>query len=113
MVVRKTKKGRFTFALSYELRDKIFRALIAFLEDETPRARLSRLVQRDEVMLQLYYSTLNDILTTRDFCHATTEEIKWTLSRTHAIALMWLLRQHDDDLPMLELKSQLHQTLQP
>lgn len=113
MVVKKTKKGRFTFALSYGQRDKIFKALIAFLEDQGVRMRLTRLTHEDGVMHHLYYTTLNEFLTSRDFSLVTAEEIKWTISRSHALALMWLLRHYDDDMVMLELKSGLHQMLQP
>lgn len=113
MLVRKTNKGRFTIALSFELRDQTFRALIAYLEDESVRVRQVKLTHEDGVMRHLYYTTLNEFLKARDFCLVSPEEIKWTISRTHAIALMWLLRHYDDNMSMLQLKSELHKMLQP
>lgn len=113
MVVKRTRKGRFTFPLSYGLREKIFTALINFLEDEGMRMRLTQLTHEDGILHHLYYTTLNELLTSRDFCLITAQDIKWTITRSHAIALMWLLRHYDDDMVMLELKSELHKMLQP
>lgn len=113
MVVKKTKKGRFSFAVSYGMRDKIFKALITYLEEESMQTRLIRLTHQEGVMHHLYYNTLNEFLTGRDFSLVTAEEVKWTVTRSHAIALMWLLRHYDDDMLMIELKAQLHKMLQP
>lgn len=112
-MVKRTKKGRFTIALSFDLRDKIFRSLMAFLEDEALSVRRTALSGEEGIMRHLYYTTLNEFLTSRDFGLITAEEIKWTITRSHALALMWLLRHYDDDMVMLELKSELHKTLQP
>lgn len=99
--------------VSYGVRDKIFRALIGFLEEKSMHIRLIRLTHEDGVMHHLYYNTLSEFLTGRDFSLVTADDVKWTITRSHAIALMWLLRHYDDDMLMLELKSQLHQMLQP
>lgn len=113
MVVKKTKKGRFTLALSFELRGRIFDALIDHIQSEAGRMRVLSLTHQGGVMEHLYYTTLGEFLKTRDFSLMSAEETKWTISRTHALALMWLLRRYDDDLGMLQLKSELHKMLQP
>lgn len=112
MLVKKTKAGRFTIALSYEMRDRIFQALINHVEIDALRMRILTLSTQDSVMRHLFYTTANEMLRGKDFRLTSPDEIKWTVSRAHAITLMWLLRHYDHYMPLLQLKSELHKTLQ-
>lgn len=111
MVVKKTKAGRFTIALSFELRDRILQALIHHFQGMNTFS----LSHQSGVFYHLYSHTLHEFFKTKakEFSPAFTGAIKLTIPRSHAIALMWLLRHYDDDMAMLELKSELHKTLQP
>lgn len=113
MLVKKTKKGQFAFALKIDDRSCIFSALCNFLEDESVKLWQVGIRKEADVMRHLYYSTLDELINRKNFFLQSNHEIKWTITRAEAVALMWLLRHHDDKLSLLELKSGLHKTLQP
>lgn len=111
MVVKKTKKGHFSFALSYDEREAIFSALCNFLEEESFKLWRINMAKEAEVMRHLYYSTLDELIRRKNFALLTTDESKWIITRPEALALMWLLRHQDNNMAMLELKSGLHKQL--
>lgn len=111
MKVKKTKTGKISIHTDLNERENIFDALVNFLEAESVEVRKVKLTKKEDVMRLLYYYTLNDFLTNKDFHLQTTDDKKISLNHPQAVALMWLLRDHDNTLSMLLLKSSLHKLL--
>lgn len=110
MVVKKTKSGKFSFEVSWFLRSHIFSTLCDFLETESVNLMRVRLKTEADILRHLYYSVLNDFITRKDFQLSISKDTKWTVKRSEAIALMWLIRECDV-LPAVELKSAIHKCL--
>jgi hypothetical protein len=112
MVVKKTKSGKLSITLSFFEREKLFMALINFLENESVNIMRLQLKKESDIMRVLYYSTLDRFLhhTSFDLLISARAEKKLIASISEAIALMWLLRNHDE-LEMINLKGKLHKIL--
>ena len=108
MVVKKTKSGKYSFELTNGQRNVLFECLINFLENES--VALMNVKLKDESMRHLRYSILNEFITKQDFHLSVNVSKRWTLKRSEAIALMWLLKD-DNTIAMLAIKSSLHKTL--
>lgn len=111
MRVRRTKSGKFSIELTFIDRNNIFANLCNFLEDESVKLMDVRMMKEGDVMRHLYYCTLDQLMKRQDFFLQSTENKKWTCSRAEAIALMWSLRNFDNNINLLELKSGLHKQL--
>jgi len=109
MLVKKTKTGKFAIQMSHDLRNVLFGALCNFLETESVEIMFCKFKTESDATRHLYYSVLNDLLCFKDYSlhHAINKKI--IISRPEAIALIWLLRR--EKMPLLELKSSLHQML--
>jgi hypothetical protein len=111
MRVKRTKKGNFSFDLTRIDRQNIFSALFAFLEDESTMVRSLPMMKEADVMRHLYYSILNQVFRRLDFQLHSNENSKWSMTRAESLAIMWLLRDYDDSIAMLEMKCSLHKQL--
>lgn len=109
MLVKKTKTGKFSITLSNEVRSKLWTLLVCVCEDQSVKQMFSKLKNESEIMAYLNLHVLEEILTSKNFCLQAQWDVRMIFKRSEAIAIMWLLR--DEELPMLELKSTLHQTL--
>lgn len=109
--VKKTASGKFVFALEYNDREKLFMALVNFLETESVNIRIGGLKDREDFVRHLYCATLDELLQKHmgKLCSANKIE-KLQLKRSEALAITWLLRTHNDQV-MLDLKGSLHQKL--
>ena len=109
--VKKTRNGKFSFALDYADREKLFMVLVNFLETESVNVMLTKLNDGTGINRHLHYATLDEMLQKHmgKLCSANKIE-KIQFRRSEAIALIWLLRDQDSK-PMLDLKGSLHQKL--
>jgi hypothetical protein len=109
MHVKKTKTGKLSIELECNARAFIFDAIMDFLDEN---AKSSTLKSETEVMRHLHYSVLNEmVIRKNNFSPNLAATIKVLLRRSEAVALMWLLRRHDESMPILQLKSELHKQL--
>lgn len=111
MQVKKTKSGKYSLTLSYIEREKVFSALINFLETESFNIVGVKFKTSEEVLRHVYYSILNELLICTNFHLNVNSEKKIQCTRGEAICIMWLLRGYSD-MTLLEIKSQLHKQLQ-
>lgn len=111
MLIKRTKSGNISFGLDQTEREKIFCVLSSFMEHESVMQRGLRLNRESEIMARLYYSVLNEIFKRKEFYlhHNCIKKIIFTASQ--AVAIMWLLRHHDHDSSMLDVKSGIHKQL--
>lgn len=107
MLIKKTKSGKFSCGMSYELRDELFSAIINFLEDDWITFIRPKLKSKDDVMHCLYSSVLNSFLSRTDFKLQTNSEASIILSRAEAVAVMFLIRDYSK-MEMINLKGVLH-----
>lgn len=111
MRVKRTKNGSFNAELTFIDRKNISNAMCDFLESHQHQIHNIRLMNEADVMKQMYYSIINQLFIKKSIGDFSPETIKWKLTRAEAIALMWLLRTHDNNMSLLELKSVLHKQL--
>jgi hypothetical protein len=111
MRVKRTKSGKFSCEVSNLERNNIFFAICNFGEDESLKLRMVPMMKDADVWRHLHYSILESLLKRLNFHLESAASLKWTLSRTEAITLMWFLRNYDHDMQLLELKSGLHKQL--
>jgi hypothetical protein len=112
MRVKRTKSGKYSFEVSNIERDSILFAICNFGEDESVKLNRLPMMKEAEVMRHLYYNILESLLKRLNFHLQSAASVKWVLTRTEAITLMWFLRNYDHDMQLLELKSGLHKSLQ-
>lgn len=110
MDVKKTKNGKFSFEVTWFQRNQIFYSLLDFLETETVNLLKVRLNNEEGLMRHLYATYLNEFINRREFHLNNPAKIRWTIKRSEALAIMWVIRL-DNDLGVLELKSALHKSL--
>lgn len=112
MVVKKTKSGKLSLTLSFFEREKLFMALINFLESESVAVMHIRFKKEADIMRVLYYSVLDRFLhnTSFDLLIGARADKKIITTISEAVAVMWLLRNHPD-MEMINLKSELHKKL--
>ena len=109
--VKRTSSGKFSLELSNVERQYIFSVLVNFLDSESTASTGVRIGTEVVVMRHLYYCVLNQLVIRKHF-HTSLNGVKRILiERAEAVAIMWLLRQYDRQLQMLEIKSQLHKLL--
>lgn len=109
MKIKLTDSGKVSMKLDIFQRNDIYVALCDYL-DRNP-SYFGALSKEADIMRALHYCTINEMALKNDFHLQTSEDKKVTLSRSQAIALMWLLRLCDDRNTLLEIKSQLHKLL--
>lgn len=110
-MIKRTKAGRYSLQMTYTLREQVFSACLNFLEPEDATLMSVRMKTRDDIMRHLYASVLNELIVRTNWQlqnHLTKNVI---ITRSEAIALMWLLREYDHEARLLELKSHLHKHL--
>lgn len=110
MDVKKTKSGKLSFELSCVQREVVFDTLVNFLETESFKLMHVRMKGEPEILRHLNYSVLNEFILKNDFALSLNVTKRWTLKRSEAIALMWLLRE-DSRIAVLTIKSALHKIL--
>src|SRR5688572_8863898 len=108
MLVKKTGTGRISLELSLEERRCIFNAA---LQGADLIAHPTTLTNERSVLLYLHANLLAELVARLDFKLHINKPIRWWLSKAEAISLMWMLRHHDTNLMLLDVKSGLHQTL--
>lgn len=112
MRVKRTKSGKFSIEVGLSTREFIFSKVMEFLHDQSPKVAGGSLKTEADVMHQLHYSVINQLMMRKQmFLPFNTASDKLLLHRSEAIALMWMLRKYDDNIMMLELKSNLHKQL--
>jgi hypothetical protein len=110
-VVKRTKSGKFSVELTNIERGYVFNALSDFIENWPTSMSSKKLITEAEVMYQLNYSIINEIVMRKDFKLHWANSSKTIFTRPEAIAIMWMLRNHDSNTVLLTLKSQLHNKL--
>jgi len=110
MVVKRTKTG-ISCRLSLAHREKIFNALINFLEPESVELMKVAPTTESDIKRHLFYLILDEMLTRKHWHLHSTREVNFLITNAEGMALMWLLRSHDENMHMLELKSGLHKLL--
>jgi hypothetical protein len=110
MLVKKTKSGKVTMMLSLHQRDSIWTALIGFLESESVEVSFLKVTTDTEVMRVLYYHSLAELIR-KDFQLNLRMNLKWTVTMSQAVALMWLLRSETEEMGLIDLKSGIHKLL--
>jgi hypothetical protein len=111
MLVKKTKSGKFSLELDLVGRESLLIALINFLEDESVAILFKQIKNETDAMRHLYYCVLAELALKHRYFISPAGRQKILLTRSQAIAIMWLLRHYDNNFFLLELKSNLHQLL--
>ena len=106
MLVKLTRTGKVSCLLSLGLRDALFGALANFLESESVNIP-QRLKNEEQVMRQLYYNVLNELICGKNFCLQHNHDVRMLFKRSEAIALMWIIRNYKT-MEVIDLKASLH-----
>ncbi len=110
--VKKTKSGKLCFELSHFQRDRVFDALLNFLESESVNILGLKIDSANAIARSLYYNVLNEFTNRTDFGLHNNAAAKWRITRSEAVSLMWLLRGYDHIMCLMEIKTGLHKQLQ-
>jgi hypothetical protein len=111
MNVKKTPSGKFAFALQFEEREDLFMSLANFLESESVNVSFVKIKTDNDLNRHLKYAVLDSLIYRHmgKLCSKRkTEQLQ--LTRSEAIALVWLLRDTDKQI-LIDLKGALHQKL--
>jgi len=110
MLVKKTKKGKFSFALGHNERGYLLNILSDFIEYESALLRAMHPNTAERINRHLFCSIIIDLYIKQqaNFLSAEVEQ-KFSFTRTEALALILLLKECP--LEIQELKSSLHQLL--
>jgi len=111
MQVKKTKTGKISMRLDLIERTKLYHMLCNFLESESPTIQRTKLEKYNDVTLKLYYYTLNELLIGMSFKLESAEEKKIVIPTSQALASLWMLRDVDEDMTLILIKSGLHKIL--
>lgn len=113
MQLKKTKKGKFSFQLDYEQRDKIASLLMSFLESESVDLLSIPLVKKEDFTRHIFYAAANHFLirfSPKFFAPSRYEQ--FLLSRLEALVLVRLMgNTFNQDMNMLDLRNQLLKAL--
>jgi hypothetical protein len=111
MRVKRIKSGKYSLEVSFHQRERIFSAICNFGEDESIELRRLEMLKEVDVMRHLYYNILENLLKRLNWQLHDAGSLKWTTTKAETIAIMWLLRNYDSDVQLLDLKSGLHKQL--
>jgi len=112
MLVKRTNSGKLSLNMSLTEREKLFGAFCNFLESESIVMWQFKVVKDEaDVMRRLFYHTLNEIMVSKEFKLQFNTFSKIQLTQSQSIATLWLLRDYDSDMTLLQMKGELHKTL--
>lgn len=111
MLVKRTKTGKLSLTMSHDERHLLFKAFCNFLEGESVVIWRLKIIKEADVMRRLFYHTLNEVMIQKDFKLLFNTSTKIQLTQSQSIATLWLLRDYDSDMTLLQMKGELHKQL--
>jgi hypothetical protein len=111
MLVKRTKSGKLSLTMRYDERHLLFKAFCNFLEGESVTIWRLKIIQEADVMRRLFYHTLNEVMIQKDFKLLFHTSTKMQLNQSQCLAILWLLRDYDRDMVLLQMKGELHKQL--
>jgi len=112
MLVKKTKKGKFSFCLHFIERENLYGKMSSFLELESAKLPFVRLKDQNVVNRHLHYY-VTEALFRKHYAALVSSSVeeKFSFTRCEALAILSFLALCDGNIELQELKSGLHKLL--
>jgi hypothetical protein len=113
IVIKKTSSGAFTVTVDFDDSYVIDNYISSFVETESEALQKVRIDSVENLMRHLRCSVLLEVYLKTVSIKRIGRQVGWRLSRTQALALVWLFRDFNSNSihPVFQLKTALHQAL--